>query len=220
MPLPFNLHTALSDFMRTNGSSNDLYNEISLQLELGIYLRNLCGSSGYKVQFERNINSFVPNSTPSGGFVKKEIDIVIFNGDKDNFNGDKDKPEKSTERYAIELKFPVNGQYPEEMYAFVTDMQFMEEVKVHAGFKETYCITLVEDPKFHTGASCQCDRKGIYQYFRGDKRKHCPVPILGPVYKPTGTGKGVDYRQVASGPTINWQTPSGSTVRRYYILKF
>lgn len=220
MALPIDLHNALSDFMRTNGSSNDLYNEISLQLELGIYLRKLYGSSGYKVQFERNINSFHPISTPSGGFVKKEIDIVIFNGDKDNFNGDKDKPEKSTERYAIELKFPVNGQYPEEMYAFVTDMQFMEEVKVHAGFKETYCITLVEDPKFHTGASCQCDRKGIYQYFRGDKRKHCPVRILGPMYKPTGTGKEVDYRQVASGPTINWQTPSGSTVRRYYILKF
>lgn len=214
MPLPIDfLYNALSDFMRTNGSSNDLYNEISLQLELGIYLRNLCGSLGYKVQFERNINSFVPISTPLGGFVKKEIDIVIFNGDKD-------KPEKSTERYAIELKFPVNGEYPEQMFKFITDMQFMEEVKVHADFKETYCITLVEDPKFHTGASCQCDRTGIYQYFRGDKRKHCPVPILGPVYKPTGTGKEDDYRQVASGPTINWQTPSGRTVRRYYILKF
>lgn len=219
MPLPFNLHNALSDFMSTNGFSNgssndlDLYNEISLQLELGIYLRNelakYCKGKSYKVQFERNINSFVPISTPLGGFVKKEIDIVIFDGDK---------PEKSTERYAIELKFPVNGEYPEQMFKFITDMQFMEEVKVHAGFEETYCITLVEDPKFHTGASCQCDRTGIYQYFRGDKRKHCPVQILGPVYKPTGTGKGV--REVVSGPTINWQTPSGSTVRRYYILKF
>lgn len=215
LPIGF-LQGELSKFMSMSmtGSPDDLYNEISLQLELGIYLRNSLSDNGYKtykVQFERNINSFHPISTPSGGFVKKEIDIVIFDGNK---------PEKSKERYAIELKFPVNGQYPEEMYAFVTDMQFMEEVKVHADFKETYCITLVEDPKFHTGASCQCDRKGIYQYFRGDKRKHCPVQILGPVYKPTGTGKGVDYRQVASGPTINWQTPSGSTVRRYYILKF
>lgn len=213
LPIGF-LQGELSKFMSMTGSPDDLYNEISLQLELGIYLRNSLSVNGYKtykVQFERNINSFVPISTPLGGFVKKEIDIVTFDGNK---------PEKSKERYAIELKFPVNGQYPEEMYAFVTDMQFMEEVKVHADFKETYCITLVEDPKFHTGASCQCDRKGIYQYFRGDKRKHCPVRILGPVYKPTGTGKEVDYRQVASGPTINWQTPSGSTVRRYYILKF
>lgn len=214
MPLPVNfLHDALSEFMRTNGSSKDLYNEISLQLELGIYLRNLFGSLGFNVQFERNINSFVPISTPSGGFVKKEIDIVIFNGDKD-------KPEESTERYAIELKFPVNGEYPEQMFKFITDMQFMEEVKVHAGFKETYCITLVEDANFHTGASDQCDRTGIYQYFRGVGNPPCPVIISSSVCKPTGTGKGVDYRQVASGPTINWQTPSGSTARRYYILKF
>ncbi len=192
------------------GSSDDLYNEISLQLELGIYLRNALSGSKFKVQFERNIKSFMPESI-SEKFVKKEIDIVIFDGNK---------PEKSTERYAIELKFPVNGEYPEQMFKFITDMQFMEEVKVHAGFEETYCITLVEDPKFHTGASCQCDRTGIYQYFRGVGNPPCPKKISGDIFKPTGKGEGVIKRNVASCPKIKWCKPKDSDDRRYYILKF
>ena len=187
----------------------DIYNEISLQLELGLFLRAALAGSSFKVQFERNINSFVPISRPSGGFVKKEIDIVIFDGKT---------PQKSKERYAIELKFPVNGQYPEQMFAFITDMQFMEEVKNHANFNETYCITLVEDSKFHTGASRQCDRTGIYQYFRGDKRKHCPVQIKGRVDKPTGGGGS--FRLVNAGPVIKWRKPIYSNDRRFYILKF
>lgn len=45
------------------------------------------------------------------GTTKHEIDIVVYN----------DK-----EKYAIELKYPVNGQYPEQMYSFVKDVLFTE----------------------------------------------------------------------------------------------
>ena len=84
-------------------SGIEIYNEFSLQYELGIFLRNKL--PGYKIQFERNV-SFFTNDTDT---IKKEIDISIFNEDK-------------TEMYAIELKHPLNGQHPEQMYSFVKDI--------------------------------------------------------------------------------------------------
>lgn len=206
MALPIDLKKTLSDFMDVYGSSDELYNEISLQLELGLYLRKALKGSGFKVQFERNIKSFIVGSKyTENDFVKREIDIVIF---------DEDKPETSKERYAIELKFPINGQYPEEMYAFVTDMQFMEEVKNNAGFQETYCITLVDDCNFYMITPKQKSVDGIYEYFRK------PGKTISCIQKPTGDHKG-DHaydRNVSSSPVIKWQNPGGD--RRYYILKF
>lgn len=96
----------LKDFFdKANVNNVDIYNEISLQLELGIFLRSQI--KDYKIQFERNISFFGITGT-----TKHEIDIVIFNKDK-------------KEKYAIELKFPKNGQYPEEMYSFIEDIVFM-----------------------------------------------------------------------------------------------
>lgn len=59
----------------------------------------------------------------------KEIDISIFTEDH-------------TEKYAIELKCPLNGQYPEQMYSFVKDIKFMEQLK-DLGFVRTACVALV-----------------------------------------------------------------------------
>lgn len=206
MALPFNLHDELDKFMQTKGSSADLYNEISLQLELGIYLRNALIGTNFKVQFERNIKDFYPKTQPAVGFVKKEIDIVVFDGAD---------PKNSTERYAIELKFPINGQYPEEMFAFITDMQFMEEVKKHAAFNETYCITLVDDKNFFCKKDKRCSVSGIYKYFRTTGEK-----IPSEIEKPTGKEKTKPSRTVASAPVITWHTPKTGGDRRYYILKF
>ena len=50
-------------------SGIEIYNEFSLQHELGIFLRNKL--PGYKIQFERNV-SFFTNDTDT---IKKEIDI-------------------------------------------------------------------------------------------------------------------------------------------------
>lgn len=121
----------------------EIYNEFSLQHELGIYLRDILGSN-YKVQFERNVRYFGIHTTS-----KHEIDIAIFN--------DQEK------LAAIELKHPKNGQYPEQMFKFIQDIKFMEEVK-NGGFQETYAITLVQDHNFYEGSIF-----GIYEYFRSNK---------------------------------------------------
>lgn len=64
----------LNDFCRKIGNGEiEVYNEFSLQHELGIFLRE--SLNGYKVQFERNVSFFGINSKET---VKKEIDISIF----------------------------------------------------------------------------------------------------------------------------------------------
>lgn len=107
-----NLRQLVDDFFLSVHFNNiEIYNEFSLQHELGIFLRNKLPN--YRIQFERNVSYFTPDIKT----IKKEIDITIFNQDK-------------SEKYAIELKCPLNGQYPEQMYSFVKDIKFMEELKI------------------------------------------------------------------------------------------
>lgn len=95
------------------------------------------------MQFERNVSYFTSDNKTT----KKEIDIAVFSEDK-------------TEKYAIELKCPLNGQYPEQMYSFVKDIKFMEELK-DRGFNKTATVTLVSDRSFYEGHN----NEGIYKYF-------------------------------------------------------
>ena len=131
----------------------EIYNEFSLQHELGIFLREQL--SNYKVQFERNTKYFGIKET-----IKHEIDIVVYN----------DK-----EKYAVELKYPVNGQYPEQMYSFIKDILFMEQLK-DDGFDATYSLTMVNDKNFYSGKKTD----GIYTYFRDGEM------LQGTIEKPTG----------------------------------
>lgn len=160
----------------------DIYNEISLQHELGIFLRKRI--IGYKVQFERNVNFFDISDT-----VKHEIDIVIYN---------------ENEKYAIELKFPTNGQYPEQMFSFVKDIKFMEVLK-EKGFNNTYCLTLVQDKNFYSGKR----QSGIYAYFRGEE------PIQGEISKPTG--KKEQKLNIEKNYIINWRDCGKY---KYYLITF
>ena len=168
---------------------DDVYNEFSLQHELGIYLRNKLKKHGnYKVQFERNVND--PNIFgTSFSSVKKEMDIYIFNIDKEK---GRDK-----ERYAIELKFPRNGQYPEQMYSFVNDIKFMEDVKDKGNASGSFVVTLVDDENFYSSKR-PLSVSGIYQYFRAS------ASIAGPIYQPTGTGKGVNSVVLTGTYSIVW----------------
>lgn len=135
----------------------EVYNEVSLQLELGVYLR-LCLGNRWKVQFERNISFF--RFRPSN-FEKREIDIVIY--------------DSSNHTHAIELKFPRAGQHPEQMFKSCQDIKFLEQLSV-AGFGTCYFLMVVEDPLFYRGN----DYSGIYKYFR------CNQELTGRVQKPTG----------------------------------
>ena len=111
MPEHLEISSIITDFMNFELEIR-VYNEVSLQLELGLYLRNRLYGLGYIVYFERNIKDILKlrdKEEEANKFVKKEIDIVI--------------EKKSTkELYAIELKFPRNGMYPEEMYQFLIDI--------------------------------------------------------------------------------------------------
>jgi hypothetical protein len=113
-----------------------------------------------KVQFERHVSFFF--SQANLNFIKKEIDISVCS------------PDKSQKEAAFELKFPRNGQYPEQMFSFCKDICFAEQLK-EAGFRTTYFIVFADDRLFYEGSS-----DGIYAFFRGGRELH------GTVRKPTG----------------------------------
>ena len=165
----------------------EIYNEFSFQHELGIFLRKELDN--YIIQFERNVSYFSIGSKT----IKKEIDISIFNNDK-------------TEKYAIELKYPLNGQYPEQMYSFVKDLKCMEELKGN-GFTKNAVVTLVSDRPFYEGRN----NKGIYKYFRDEYK------IYGEIYKPTGTTKGKEYISIKGDYSFTWQHLNEG--RKYFIIE-
>ena len=135
----------------------EIYNEFSLQHELGIFLRS--NLPEYRVQFERNISFFAQNKR---NFTKRELDIAVYS------------PDKKELKMAIELKFPRSGQVPEQMFSFCKDIAFSEELK-QVGFQEAGLLIFVDDHLFYQGSN-----DGIYAHFRGSK------PITGTITKPTG----------------------------------
>ena len=67
------LEILINEFMNLVATGEaEVYNEFSLQHELGIFLR--AKLTGYKVQFERNTKFFGITGT-----IKHEINIVIYN---------------------------------------------------------------------------------------------------------------------------------------------
>ncbi|MEM2111971.1 MAG: hypothetical protein QXX08_08880 [Candidatus Bathyarchaeia archaeon] len=154
----------------------EIYNEFSLQHEFGIYLRSKFPNM--KIQFERPVSFFF--SRTNLNFIKREIDISVFSQDKTN------------KEAAFELKFPRNGQYPEQMFSFCKDICFIEQLK-QAGFKATYFIVFADDRLFYEGSS-----EGIYGFFRGKK------DLRGTIQKPTG--KKDETVKISGKYTIVWHT--------------
>jgi hypothetical protein len=99
---------------------------------------------------------------PVKNFWKKEIDICVLGEDKEP-------------KIAIELKFPRQGQHPEQMFASCIDIAFLEDL-VDAGFELGIFLMVIDDPLFYSGR----ETGGIYRHFRSD------VPIHGRISKPTG----------------------------------
>ena len=176
-----------SFFFYIEAEEIEIYNEFSFQHELGIFLRKEL--EDYTIQFERNVSySSISNQT-----IKKEIDISIFNEDK-------------SERYAIELKHPLNGQYPEQMYSFVKDIKFMEELK-ESRFTKTAVVVLVSNRPFYEGRSNQ----GIYRYFREEYR------VYGEIYKPTGAMKGKESILLKGQYNFKWQSLEDN--KKYFMIE-
>ena len=173
-------------FLQLNYNDIEIYNEFSLQHELGIFIRNQL--TEYKVQFERNVSYFGVGEKTT----KKEIDIAIFNNDK-------------TEIYSIELKYPRNGQYPEQLYSFTKDLVFAEELK-RAGFTKAYVVSLVDDMNFCSGANIN----GVYGYYRNQQ------VLSGKIYRPTGKTRDTEFIEVDGSYQVMW-LDCGE--RKYYILE-
>ena len=89
---------------------NEYFVEATFQFNLMMKLVNIVDESN--IFPERNIEYY---GLDSKNYTKKIIDIVL--GNEKGFN------------IAIELKMPMNGQVPEQMYSFVKDIRFLEELK-------------------------------------------------------------------------------------------
>jgi len=158
---PMEIDRHITRFVEAVGSGAvEIYNEFSLQHELGVYLRDTLDQC--KIQFERNVSHF---HLAKSDFEKKEIDIAITSTP----TGDP--------LSAIELKYPRNGQVPESMFSFCKDIAFLEQL-VTSGFRSAYFLAVADDPLFYSGSDA-----GIYGLFRSCK------PITGSIRKPTGAKK-------------------------------
>lgn len=182
------------EFLKDDSIMNDerIYNEFSLQFELGVYLRD----KGYKVYFEKNVeNEDVCKDNDVKGFVKKEMDLYIIDGEK---------------KYAIELKFPTNGFYIKRMFHFIKDIRFMEQVKKLPNFEKTYCLTLVKNDsvgeKFFKG-----NDTGFFKYFQN--KISIPSKEIDDPSKKSKKAKSIilDKERTADWKNINDKF-------RYYLL--
>jgi hypothetical protein len=172
-------------FRRVLAGDVEIYNEFSLQHELGLHLRTAAGD--HKVQFERAVEFFGVSRSST---VKRELDIAVFTGDRES-------PQ------AIELKFPRNGQVPEQMFSACVDIAFLENL-VQAGFGTSYFVMAAEDSMFWQGR----DDRGIYAYFRAGQ------PIHGLIRKPTG--KQDATVSIVGSYLIHWQ---GDRRLRYAVVE-
>jgi len=164
----------------------EVYNEFSLQHELGVFLRST--RPDLKIQFERNVSFFFPDKSK---FTKREIDISAFS------------PSNKGLAFAIELKYPRNGQHPEQMFSFCKDIAFAEEL-VTAGFPRAAFVVFADDHLFYRGPT-----EGIYGFFRGAK------PVHGRIQKPTG--KKDDEVVIKGSYSVEWRPVMGSL--RYAIVE-
>lgn len=181
------ISTLVARFVESlTANGTEIYNEFSLQHELGIFLREALPD--YVVQFERNVGYF---SLSKSEFTKREIDIAVFS-------------KTGTElKYAIELKYPRNGQYPEQMFSFCKDIAFVEELQA-AGFSRTALLIFADDRLFYSGSS-----EGIYGFFRAGK------PITGRIEKPTGSSNG--HVTIMGSYIVSWSEASPKT--RYAFIE-
>ena len=175
------LHSITDPFLQEIASGMvEIYNEFSLQHELGLFLRTEL-EDAFRVQFERPTSFFgiVDRLT------KREIDISVFNADR-------------SECHAIELKYPRNGQYPEQMFHFCKDVAFLEELVRHGGMAGGMLLIVVDDPLFYGHGSTD----GIYGPFRGS------TALAGEIRKPTGKRDVV--LKIEGTYCVEWLTLVGS----------
>ena len=178
---------AKSFFSDVTKGTVEIYNEFSLQHEFGLYLRATFGTA-FKTQFERPVTFF---DLHKSNFVKKEIDISVFT------------PNQS-EKYAVELKFPRNGQHPEQIFKACQDICFLEQLREN-GFAKCCFIIVADSPLFYSNG----EKTGIYKFFRAS------VPIHGNIQKPTGAKD--DAVEIVGSYSVIWNDIDKN--RKYAVVE-
>ena len=95
-------------------------------------------------------------------------------------------------KLAIELKFPRQGQHPEQMYAACIDIAFLEEL-VDAGFQTGFFLMVVDDRLFYNGRKIE----GIYKFFRNGHT------INGRISRPTGNSRS--WIKIIGHYNVSWK---------------
>jgi hypothetical protein len=167
---------------------DNFYIEATFQFKLLMQLAKIFNEDS--IFPERNIEYYKLDPKQ---FSKKEVDIII--------------EQKGNSNIAIELKMPMNGQVPEQMFKFVEDITFLEELKTSGLFSNGYLIVVTNDSNFWQGNK----NDGIYAPFRNR------VSLKGKIYKPTGNGKDENFHQIAGEYHVIWNTLTNNF--RYFVLE-
>lgn len=138
-------------------NAGPVYNERSLQLEMGFALRR----DGFQVEFERPFR--VPRLEGSTLKPKLNLDLLVRQG---------------ADVAAVELKVPLSGRHPETMYDFCADIEFVESLKRAQVANHGFCLLLTRDQAFWTDSGRGSE---IHDAFR-----RAESIVSGTVYKPTG----------------------------------
>ena len=117
-------------------------NERALQLELGLFLRQI----GYIVQFEKTCK--VDAHEHQTKRQKRYLDLLVG-----------EQPSAT----AIELKVPLAGRVPETKYDFISDIAFIEAIIKSNIAKQGISLMVTNDPSFWSGKAT-----GIYSAFRSN----------------------------------------------------
>ena len=134
-----------------------IYNERSLQLEIGYLLR----CEGFEVQFERPFNAERP--TESTKPPKTNLDLFVI---------------VQQETTAIELKVPLNKRHPETLYDYCADLEFVEALIRSGQVQFGLCLMMTNDPVFWQDSGRGSE---IHNYFRRNGEI-----LTGTIGKPTG----------------------------------
>lgn len=178
------LHITELEALLNNIDFTDFFVEATFQFTLLMELTSLYDKKS--ILPERSIKHYKLKN-----LVKKRIDIVV----------------EDVDYVAIELKMPMNGQVPEQMFKFIEDIKFLEQLKSSSKFTHCFFITVTNDQNFWIGR----ENDGIYSFFRGNKK------INGKIYKPTGENKNNKFYEIKNEYNVDWKALKNNF--SYFIIK-
>lgn len=145
------LNELLESFMNKVGSNFfEVYNEATMQYELGLYLRKELPEE-YNVQFEKNVMFLGADNSQC---IKKDVDILVYT-------------ENLKEIYAIQVKCPTSDDILQKLYSILKDVKFLEQLR-NCGITKGYSLNLISEKDYYINFPS----KDIKQIFSKEKMIH------------------------------------------------